>query len=88
VQAYIFSLTDLTWRAGPPLPEEIDEIASIQLEDGFLAIGGYDTEYLSSKAIFKFSQDTYEWTKQEEQLERGRENAIYITVPDDFVDCQ
>jgi len=35
-------MTDLTWRFGPSLPIVAGGFTSVPLEDGFMAIGGFD----------------------------------------------
>jgi len=42
MDAYIFSLTDLTWRKGPPMGQNLHAFTSVQLDDGFMVLGGID----------------------------------------------
>jgi len=81
-------MTDLKWREGPLLPDYLEDVAAVQLGDGFLAIGGYSLfSSLSVDTIYKFHQETYEWTLLEESLSLPRQMAAASGIPDDFFYC-
>jgi len=88
--AQIFSLDSLMWREGEPLPNDAlyEGIGSVQLTDGFLAIGGYQRDGASSDKIYKFDQNSYEWTLLEERLETARHRFTSTGIPNDFLTCQ
>jgi len=79
-------VNDLKWREGPLLPENVNLLSSAQLEDGFLAIGGRDDGF-SVDTVYKFSQDSYEWSLREERLNIPRQLAFSVPVPDSFLNC-
>jgi len=94
-RSFIFSLSDLSWRKGEKLPQDIDETISVQLDDGFLAVGGKvkanddpaDYTFLSQDTLYKFGQETYEWSLQAECLNVARHLSAAVAVPEDFFAC-
>jgi len=89
--ALIFSLDDLGWRNGPPLPRNIVNVASIQLEDGFMALGGrncasgYCREAVDD--VYEFDGESYEWIELGDGLSLPRELFASVAAPSGFVNC-
>jgi len=85
--SFIFSLSDLEWRDGPKLPEDVVNTGSVQLADGFAAVGGlvYDGPIGESiDRIYKFSEDTYEWELLDQRLSVPRNGLVAVAVPESF----
>jgi len=84
----IFSLTDLVWKDGPPLPEDLDHLTTAQLTDGILAMGGYNLDGLIVDTVYKFDEDAYDWVLEKERLATPRSDAAAVAVPDSFLACE
>jgi len=41
-EAYLFSLTENTWKDGPKLPKDLYSLTSVQLDNGFMVLGARD----------------------------------------------
>ena len=82
-KSQIFNSTTLRWRQGPDLPFSIQSSATVQLEDTFLLVGaaGFRTE------ILQFNPATETFIVRPEKLERGRDRAAAVLVPEEFLDC-
>jgi len=87
-RSFIFSLTDLEWREGPVLPENLDFLTSVQLNNGFLAIGGFDRNDLEVDTIYRFDPNSYDWVLEKERLAVPRRFAAAVAVPDEFLACE
>jgi len=88
-RSFIFSLTDLVWKEGPPLPEDLYFVASAQLTDGILAIGGLDSAIANAfDKVYKFDENIYDWLLEKERLAIPRGAAAAVAVPNDFLGCQ
>jgi len=87
--AFFYNFERNEWREGPPLPEKIEYVSYAQLDDGFLAIGGaYRYPDLSVvDTIYKFSEDTYEWTLLEQRLSEPRKSTASAVVSEEFLYC-
>jgi len=87
--AFIFSLTDLTWRDASDLPLRVHSIEGVKVDGGVLALGG-EVNYgeTTLDTIYKFEEETYEWTLLDQTLETPRYYAGVVAVPDEFVNCQ
>jgi len=85
--SFIFSLTELTWRSGPPLPEELYQLTSVQLDDGFMVIGGVDGKDLVSRNSVHTIDSNYNWISNKNGFELGRDYIIGVKVPNDFLNC-
>jgi len=79
----LFSLTDLTWREGPALPLDISLVASVQLEDGFMMLGGMDEDREDVGSVIAINSN-YEWLTNVNGWVSGRYIAG-VKVPDDFL---
>jgi len=91
-RAYSFSLSDMAWsEETSTLPLYLYSPADIQLNDGFLSIGGKDTgsRFLSNSVglVYKFREDKYEWELQNYRLDVTRSAMSATAVPDTFLDC-
>jgi len=87
-KAFIYSVKNSSWRSGPTLPEPLIDLTSAQLEDGFLAMGGRIPNEKDSKTVYKFSEETYQWSLIENEiLEKARYDATAVAVPDSFLQC-
>jgi len=82
---HIFSFKDLSGREIEHYSDLwINHQATAQLSDGVLAIGG-DIDYtISIGDVYKFSQDTYEWSLEESRLTFPRTSPTAVTVPVSF----
>jgi len=85
--SYIFSLTNLTWRDGPKLPNNIRQPSSAPTKNGFISIGGRNDDGPVA-SIYKFDETIYEWGSEIAKLNIGREFAASVPVPDDYANCQ
>jgi len=88
---YAFNVEDLTWRDAddlPNLPVYANVMTSLQQEDGFLAIGGFDIFQAPLDTIWRFDADTYSWSLLEERLETPRIFSFAVEVPDSFLNCE
>jgi len=83
----IFSMTDLEWREGPLLPEDLADFTNLQLNNEFLAIGGMDNDVMELDTIYRFDPDIYDWVLEPQRLKIPRRRAAAVAVPDDFLDC-
>jgi len=84
--SFILNLATLEWRDGPKLPIPIYGAPTVQTNDGFLALGGWDGEYLVD-TIQRFDGERYEWTVLQTREEVAKSYAAAVPVPDDFLKC-
>jgi len=84
--AFLFSLSDLTWRSGPPLPQNLHTFTSVQLDNGFMAIGGKDGEGLATSTVFTIDSN-YNWATFEDTLDTKKVHSMGVNVPSSFLDC-
>jgi len=84
----IFSLTDLVWKDGPPLPKVLNQLTTAQLTDGILAIGGRDPVGVDVDTVYKFDEDVYDWVLEKERLVNPRIYGAAVAVPDSFLACE
>ena len=76
---------DDMWHFGPDLPFEIYGGASVQLQNSFLIVGGYNANignYLDT--IWTFDIETEEWTELNQHLTTARRYTAAFLVPDNF----
>jgi len=85
--SYIFSLTELSWRVGPPMPEELYRLTSVQLDDGFMIVGGIDTDYESSSQSVHTIDSNYNWSSNREGLSGTLDYTAGVKIPDEFLNC-
>jgi len=86
--SYIFSLSDLEWKDGPTLPVYRDNLSAAQLEDGFLAIGGWDDRPETVDTVYKFDAEAYDWILMEDYaLNVSRSHTSPVAIPDGFFAC-
>jgi len=86
-RSYIFSLADLEWRDGPLLPEDLSDFTNAQLNNGFLAIGGFNSDNQEVDTIYRFDPNSYDWVLEPSRLAIPRRRAEAVAVPDDFLAC-
>jgi len=82
----LFNLADLMWKYGPRLPKNLEFLTSVQLEDGFMVLGGQDNERKAAADVF-FIDSRYEWLEIEGGLQEARYLPIGVAVPDEFFNC-
>jgi len=89
-ESAILSLSSKKWRLGPHSPELYGVVATVQLEDTFIMIGGNVAHpiYEAADTIYIFNTTTYEIDLMEQRLQKGREMAMAVAVPDEFVTCE
>ena len=75
-----FSAND--WHFGTDLPYVIYGGATVQLNNTFLIVGGFNGTYLDT--IWTFDVVAEGWTLLNEHLTIGREFTAAFLVPDDF----
>ncbi len=81
-------LNTKTWEPKPDLPISIEVGASVQFQDSFLIVGGYDkttSRYLDS--IYYFNPVKDDWDLLEQKLDSRLADVIAFMVPDHAVDC-
>jgi len=67
--SYVFSLTDFTWREGPPLPYRVSDSTPVQLADSNFSVGGYaDGDFYGGILQFVNVKGTYEWIEKSVKL--------------------
>jgi len=88
-ESYIFSLDNLTWREGPPLPENLKGLSYTQIGNTFLAVGGFidNDEEKNVDTIYRFDDKNYGWILEEAKLSSPRSGVAVVALPDDFVTC-
>jgi len=91
-ETFLLSLTDMQRRVGPSLPvDNIRTQGGVNIDGGILSIGGYEDNLLNQQVdvIYKFDQETYEWSLLEERLKipRGGKFGV-VALPDEFLHCQ
>jgi len=85
-EAYLFSLTDLGWRNGPQMPKNLCCFTSVQIENGFMAVGGKDEERLATSNVLTFDNN-YNWVSYDDALQIEKVYSIGVNVPNSFFDC-
>jgi len=85
-KSFLFSLADLTWRAGPPLPEKLDQLVSVQLDSGFMVIGGRDEEEMAVDNIYTIDYE-HIWLNFPTTLDQPKYSSVGVEVPLDFYNC-
>jgi len=84
----LFSLQEQKWREGPTLPANLVEVEYIQLDSGFMVIGGREDEELGLAVESAFvMDDEYNWTTYPKALETAKYHTMAISVPRDFFNC-
>ena len=71
------------WRLGPELPYYIYKAASVQLENTFFFVGGFDGTY-HLDTIWGFDVEAEQWTLLNETLATPRDYTTAFLLPDDF----
>ncbi len=71
------------WREGPPLPDAFDDMASVQYEDTFLVIGGFDGSSTRLDTIYQYDPNSESWVLRPERLAspRGAMGAVLTGPP-------
>ncbi len=80
----IFNFDTMSWRTGPTLPYGYG-YASVQLEDTFVLVGGYEDDY--TDRMYVFDQDNYAFALKSQRLQHPRAYAGAVALPDDAVNC-
>ena len=78
-----FNLDTKIWSFGPDLPYDINQGASVQVDDTFLIAGGKTgSNYLEN--LIKFDTESESWIEMSQKLPIGRIRAAAFLVPDDY----
>jgi len=86
--SYIFSLRDREWRQGPEMPESVSRFESVQLDDGFMVVGGLNGDDQRSSFITQTMDSNYNWNVNLEGLsDESRTYSSSVNVPNDFLNC-
>ena len=88
----VLNLETLTWRPGPELPHLLLGIASVQMENTFLAIGGADkssSAQFESNSILAFDAINDQWVELPQKLDISASGWLDVAflVPDEALDC-
>ena len=78
----IFSLTNETWREGPPLPNYVTYTSYVDPAEEFLLVGGLGKESVQYDEMFKLDTSTeeWQWRKQFTTLTFPTRNPTVIDV--------
>jgi len=89
-ESAIFSISSKKWRNGPSAPGIHNVMATVQLEDTFVVVGGSSgpPTYTPYDTIFLFNATTHVFDLIEQRLLQAREETMALAVPDAFVSCQ
>ena len=83
----VFNLNELRWREGPELPQYLYLSSSVQLEDTFLLLGGWNGGE-DTDAIYRYDNLGQDWVLEEQRLPLPLEQAGALAVPKETVDCR
>ena len=72
----------MKWSFGKDLPYSIRYGASVQLENTFLIVGGYNGSYLNT--LWKYDQLNEDWIQLNQTLKTARQWTTAFLVPDEF----
>jgi len=86
--AFIFSLKDLSWREARLFPVKARFLTSVNVDGGILAVGGAENFDDAMDTLYKFDEDTHDWTLLDKRLEIPRFYSAVVAVPDEFLQCQ
>jgi len=82
-------LQENKWREGPILPANLINVEYVQLDSGFMAIGGIEDEELGLAVQSAFvMDDEYNWTSYPEAFYTPKYHTMAINVPNDFFTCK
>ena len=80
----------MLWRTGPDLPNQRTGMASVQLEDTFLAVGGTKSRATSQAyydTILQYDNINEGWIEIPQKIPNGGFYAAAILLPEDAIDC-
>ena len=88
LEVELLSLSIGKFRIGPELPHEMDQAASLQIDDDFIIIGGLHsaecpvklTECFSSRYIYRLNNFT-EWDRIDTEMSTRRGRHVAIAIP-------
>jgi len=86
-RSFIFSLDDMQWREGPLLPEDLDNLTNVQLNNYFLVVGGLNRGNYEEDTIYRFDPNSYTWLREVPMMAIPRKHTGAVAVPDDFLAC-
>ncbi len=82
----IYNTATREWREGPTLPQAITYSASVQYEDTFLLLGGYDSGlYLDT--IYQYNQTLETWILRPETLSTPKYSMAAIFASPPVAEC-
>jgi len=87
LNSYIYSVTNNSWRDGPPLPESITDFSTARIDEGILAIGGSASGATITK-MYIFEEEKYAWKLLDQEIVVPSTGASAVAVPDDFFNFQ
>jgi len=87
-QSYIFSLSGMEWRNGPPMPRKLRALGSVQLDDGFMIIGGFDDSITKGSYVSQTIDNNYNWNVNPNAFDFDARYFVEgVRIPDDFLAC-
>jgi len=60
----------------------------VDVDGGVLAVGGANDYDHAMDTLYKFNQDSHDWTLLDKRLEIPRYASGVVAVPDEFLQCQ
>ena len=80
---YLWNFT--TNFSGPDLPRDVKYAPTVQFEDTFIIVGGYDAEYFDT--LIQFDPETESFFIRPERLANPKYDTAVFFVPDGYVVC-
>ncbi len=82
----IYNTETRLWRDGPPLPRPIGYMSSVQYEDTFILVGGYDDiDWLDT--IYQYDRNLETWILRPERLSTPKEQLAAVLAGSPAADC-
>ena len=83
----IYNTETRAWRVGPPLPEPLYYVSSVQYEDTFLLVGGYGDISGTLDTIYQYDQTSETWILRPERLSTGKRFMGVVLAGPPAADC-
>ena len=84
----VFDLETLKWSYGPDLPGRLSLGATLQMNDTFVIIGGFNNEEGENyDSFYEYDQVTNSWVERAEKLTLGRHSVSAVLIPDEIAQC-
>ncbi len=82
----IYNTATREWRDGPPLPQTFRYMSSVQYEDTFLLVGGFNGEEWID-TIYQYNQTSQTWILREERLSAPKARGAAVLAGPPAADC-